>query len=63
MSRPGYGEMCYWRQKGALEWRFGYVSRVGQDLIRMGWWNGDETNGPVVDPFDIEWKKYTDHLR
>lgn len=37
MRRPPSGSMVYWRQKGALDWHFGYVTyESGHDLIRMG---------------------------
>jgi hypothetical protein len=51
--------MCWWKAIGALEWRFGYCTYVsGPNMIRMGFWNGDSTNGPVVSIGDIEWKPY-----
>ena len=52
--------MVYWRGKGKLEWRFGYVTYVERsyDLVRMGFWNGDTTNGPIVSVNDIEWRNY-----
>lgn len=52
--------MCYWRQRGALEWRFGYCTYVsGHDLIRMGSYNGDTTGGRIVSIDDIEWRKHS----
>lgn len=50
--------MCWWRFKGEKAYRFGYATRVSSGLFRMGYWNGDTTNGSVVDPLDIEWKEY-----
>jgi len=58
MATPESGSMVYWRVKGQFIYRFGYVTYCGSDLIRMGSWNGDVTNGPVVDPEEIEWKPY-----
>lgn len=59
MNRPPSGHMVWWRAKGAVEWRFGYVTYVsGHDMIRMGRWNGDTTGGAVVSSADIEWKEY-----
>lgn len=57
--RPPSGSMVYWRLKSERgAYRFGYVTYVsGPGLVRMGLWNGDDTNGPVVDAFDIEWHK------
>jgi len=45
---------CYWRFKGEKAYRYGYATRVSGGLYRMGCWNGDDTNGPIVDPDDIE---------
>lgn len=43
----------------SVEWKFGYCTYVsGPDMVRMGRYNGDNTNGPVVSMRDIEWKKY-----
>lgn len=59
MNRPPSGTMVYWRGKGRLEWRFGYCTHTNtDDLVRMGHWNGDTTNGPIVSSADIEWKEY-----
>lgn len=46
--------ICYWRFKGELAYRFGYVTEAGRGLYRMGFWNGDTSHGPIVDPEDIE---------
>lgn len=60
MRRPAPGQMVWWRQKGALEWRFGYCTYVsGPDMIRLGRWNGDDRGGSVVSIADIEWKDYS----
>lgn len=58
MSAPGNGIMCWWRAKGTLDWHFGYCTRVGSGLVRMGSYNGDTTGGRVVDEADIEWRQY-----
>lgn len=59
MNRPPSGTMVYWRGKGQLEWRFGYVTYVsGYNLIRMGPWAGANDRGPIVDSNEIEWKTY-----
>lgn len=50
--------MCYWRFKGQKEYRFGYASPVGGGLYRMGLWNGDTSNGPIVDPHEVETRSY-----
>lgn len=47
---------CYWRFKGDKAYRYGYATEVGYGLYRMGLWNGDTMNGPIVDPNDIEIK-------
>lgn len=60
-NRPPSGSMVYWRFRRNVpcEWRFGYVTYAqGHDLIRMGQWNGDRTNGSVVSATEIEWKRY-----
>ncbi len=46
--------MCYWRFKGEKAYRFGYATDAGRGLLRMGYWNGDDSHGPIVDPQDIE---------
>jgi hypothetical protein len=56
--KPQHGVMYWWRAKGKLQWHFGYCIHVSSGLVRMGFWNGDDTNGPVLDPADIEWKPY-----
>lgn len=56
--KPNSGRMYWWRQKGALQWRFGYCTNESGGLVRMGRWNGDCDGGSVVSPFDIEWKAY-----
>ena len=59
MNRPPSGSMVYWRGKGQLEWRFGYVTYVsGYNMVRMGPWNGANDRGPVVDSNEIEWRPY-----
>lgn len=58
-NRPPRGRMIYWRGKGALTWRFGYVYDCkNRDLIGLGRWNGDTVGGAIVDPGEIEWKDY-----
>lgn len=58
-QRPPSGAMIWWRPKGSIEYRFGYVTYLGDPtMIRLGRWNGDSNGGSVVDAFDIEWKAY-----
>jgi hypothetical protein len=45
---------CYWRFKGELAYRYGYVIQHKSGLYRMGLWHGDTTHGPLVDLKDIE---------
>lgn len=45
---------CYWRFKGEKAYRYGYATLAGKGLYRMGFWNGDDSHGPFVDPADIE---------
>ena len=59
MMRPPSGTMVWWRKRGALEWRFGYVTYVNQNLVRMGAYNGDSTGGAVVSISEIEWQRYS----
>ena len=47
---------CYWRFKGEKPYRYGYATPIKNGLYRMGLWNGDIMNGPIVDPIDIEIK-------
>lgn len=60
MSRPPSGSMVWWRfKKDGGEYRFGYCTYVSSyNIIRMGFYNGDSTRGPVVDASEIEWKAY-----
>ena len=59
MSRPPSGSMVWWRKRGGLAWHFGYVTYVhGDELIRMGSYNGDTSGGSVVSIADIEWRKF-----
>ena len=51
------GENCYWRFKGEKDYRYGWPSQVKHGLIRMGLHNGDTSNGPIVDPKDVEVKQ------
>ena len=46
--------MCYWRFKGEKAYRFGYATHIRGNLYRMGFWNGDMSNGPIVDCNDVE---------
>jgi hypothetical protein len=58
-TRPPSGSMVWWRQKGKLNWLFGYCTYVSShDLIRLGRWNGDTIGGYVVSISDIEWRPY-----
>lgn len=52
--------MVHWRIKGTHTFRFGYVTWCDNGLVRMGHWNGDTTNGSVLDPYEIEWRPYKD---
>jgi hypothetical protein len=55
-----YGESVYWRFKRNVPgpWHYGWVSEAGAGLWRMGCWNGDTVHGPVVDPWEIEYRAY-----
>jgi hypothetical protein len=46
--------ICYWRFKGEKAYRFGFCSHVQGRLYRMGYYNGDYNNGPIIDPSDVE---------
>ncbi len=50
--------MCYWRFKGEKAYRFGYATEASGGLYRMGFWNGDYSHGPIVDPCDVEVRPY-----
>ena len=61
MRRPPSGSMVYWRFARSTPgpWKFGYCTYAGgQDLVRMGRWNGDTSGGEVVSAFEIEWRNY-----
>ncbi|MCK9571593.1 hypothetical protein M0R72_21765 [Candidatus Pacearchaeota archaeon] len=45
---------CYWRFRGEKAYRYGYATEAGRGLYRMGLWNGDDSHGPIVDPYEIE---------
>lgn len=51
----------YWRFKNDVPgpWRYGWMTQVGSGLVRMGWWNGDTTRGPIVDPNEIETRPHS----
>lgn len=55
---------CYWRPKGTLRWRFGYITE-GPDAstCRMGAYAGQVATAPILSRKDIELKEYKDHLR
>ncbi len=57
---PPAGSMVWWRFKTPqpTAYRFGYVTYVSRNLIRMGHWNGDNMGGAVVDTGEIEWRPY-----
>ncbi len=57
--KPASGRMYWWRQRGALQWHFGYCTHVSGGLVRMGAYNGDHSGGHVVDPTDIEWRDFS----
>jgi len=59
-SRPSSGMMVYWRfkQEAPTPWKFGYVRYINENMIRMGRWNGDSVDGPVVSVNEIEWREY-----
>lgn len=50
-------QSCYWKFKDEHKWRYGYPTHRGS-LVMMGLWNGDSTRGIIVDPKDIEVRKY-----
>ena len=52
--------MVYWRFKDGQDktWKFGYMTRLGDGLVRMGLNNGDTTHGPIVSEFEIETKDH-----
>lgn len=51
--------MIWWRFKGvARPWQFGYMTQVGNGLVRMGRWNGDTVGGVVVSESEIETMPY-----
>jgi hypothetical protein len=50
--------MVYWRFKGEGPWRFGYRTVVSPGLVRMGYYNGDSTHGPIVSEYEIETRPY-----
>lgn len=58
-GQPPWSAMVWWRFKKHAPgpWVFGYVSDAGGGLVRMGAWNGDTTNGHVVNPDEIEWMR------
>lgn len=60
--RPSSGSMVWWRFKSQVPcpWKFGYVTYIPgtSDMVRMGHWNGNSTNGPVVSCSEIEWRDY-----
>ena len=61
VGRPPPGTMVWWRFKSPepRDYRFGYCTYAqGQDLVRMGSWNGDTMGGAVVSASEIEWKEY-----
>lgn len=61
MNRPPPGTMVWWRfkDKGGA-YRFGYCTyERGDNLLRMGNYNGDTSGGFVVDAYEIEWKEFT----
>ena len=57
--------MVFWRFKKDKPgpWFFGYKTTVrgSQGLVRMGLYNGDTTNGPIVDPSEIETRPYKNY--
>lgn len=55
---PPSGQL-YWRFKGDKAWKYGYCTNAGSGLLRMGCYNGDTTDGSLVDPLDIEWRSYS----
>ncbi len=61
MNYQFIGHMVNWRFKKNAPgpWKFGYVSQgPGQNLLRMGNWNGDVCGGTVVDSSEIECRAY-----
>ena len=56
-NRLIFGTGCYWRFKGEKSYRYGWPTSHESGLVRMGFYNGDTTNGPLVDEGEIEvWK-------
>lgn len=57
--KPSHGIMYYWRVKGTHEWRFGYCTHLSDpQLVRMGFWNGDDRSGPILSWDEIETRPY-----
>ena len=52
-----FAESLYWRFKGIGVWRYGWPTPIEHGLVKMGLWNGDRINGPIVDPNEIEIKQ------
>lgn len=51
--------MYWWRYKSrGGQYFFGYVTKVGEGLVRMGRYNGDNVGGPVVAVSEIEVLEY-----
>ena len=45
----------YWRFSGGRKsFRYGWMTRISGNLWRMGFWCGDDTQGPIVDVDEIE---------
>lgn len=57
---PPSGSMVYWRFKARAPcpWIFGYCTYLSRQMLRMGAWNGDTVNGPVVAEEEVEWREY-----
>lgn len=49
-----FGTGCHWRFKGEKAYRYGWPTPHDSGLTRMGFYNGDRMNGPLVDENDIE---------
>jgi hypothetical protein len=50
--------MVWWRIKGKHVWHFGYMTDIGNGLVRMGPWLGSVDRGPVVSRDEIETREY-----
>ena len=52
------GDMILFRHKSSPSYRFGYVSEIKNNLVKIGHYNGDTMGGAYYDPAEIEWREY-----